>query len=221
VERHFGDIARRPAPPQPDLSEPRPSSERRATKADPLAPLPAVAVGYRVPDPINEIDAFAALLVTGEVLAGGEASRLYQRLVKRDRLATHVFALMGTFGDPFDVRDPTMLQFLAYLPPGTDVAAVVQAIDEEVERTASGLSGGDLSRAVTTMVSDYIARLDPLLERSIFSGVLEQQRRRAEWINDLPGVVDAVTADAAAAAAGEWLAPSSRAVLEVVPGAAS
>jgi hypothetical protein len=60
-----------------------------------------------------------------------------------------------------------------------------------------------------------------LLERSIFSGVLEQQRRRAEWINDLPGVVDAVTADAAAAAAGEWLAPSSRAVLEVVPGAAS
>ena len=42
-----------------------------------------------------------------DVLAEGTASRLYQRLVKRDQLATHVGALLGTFGDPFDMRDPT------------------------------------------------------------------------------------------------------------------
>ena len=42
----------------------------------------------------------------------GEGSRLHQRLVKEDRVASHIGGMIGTFGDPFDVRDPTMLQLL-------------------------------------------------------------------------------------------------------------
>ena len=60
----------------------------------------------------------------------GTASRLYQRLVKRDQLATHVGGMLGTFGDPFDMRDPTMLQLLAY-HPGGDIEPLLDALDEE------------------------------------------------------------------------------------------
>jgi predicted Zn-dependent peptidase len=220
VEHHFGDVPRRPAPPLPDLSEPPPRSERRRAKVDPLAPLPALAVGYRVPDPIAQIEDYLAAVVAAEVLAGGEASRLYQRLVKRDRSATHAGAMVGTFGDPLEMRDPTMLQLLAYLPPGGSVDKVLVAVDEEVAGVAGGVDDAELARVVTGMISEYLRQLDNVLDRAIVIGVLEQQRRRPQWVNDLPDAVASVTGRQIAAIVTTWLAGTGRAVLEVVPGAA-
>jgi predicted Zn-dependent peptidase len=219
IERHFAGIRRRRAPGVPDCSEPLPTEERRASMVDPLAPLPAVAVGYRVPDPISALDEYLAVVVAGDVLAGGEASRLYQRLVKRDRTATHAYSMLGTFGDPFDVRDPTMLQLLAYLPPGTSVDRVLAAMDEEVARVAEAVPADEIDRVVTALVSDYFRQLDSVLERAMVIGVLEQQRSRGEWVNELPAALARVTPEGVAAAAGAWLCRPGRAVLEVVPGA--
>ena len=55
VERHFGAVPSRPAPTLPGWWEPPPDSERRAVHDDALAPAPALAVGYRVPDPVDAI----------------------------------------------------------------------------------------------------------------------------------------------------------------------
>ena len=51
VRTHFGDVPRRTVPDRPDFDEPAPTSERRAEHVDPLAPAPAVALGWRVPGP--------------------------------------------------------------------------------------------------------------------------------------------------------------------------
>ena len=219
IVEHFGDLPRRRTPPVPNCSESAPTRERRHAGVDPLAPLPAVAVGYRVPDPIAALDEYLAIVVLSELLAGGEASRLFQRLVKRDRTATHAFGMLGTFGDPFDVRDPTMLQLLAYLPPGTPVKLVLTAIDEEVGRVAEGVGSGEVQRVATGLVSDWFRQLDNVLERAMVIGVLEQQRRRPAMVNELPAALAEVTPEAVATAAGTWLATRGRAVLEVVPGA--
>jgi predicted Zn-dependent peptidase len=221
IKRYFGDLPKRRQPRVPDCWEPAPTRQRRRTAVDPLAPLPAVAVGYRVPDPIAELDDYLAVVVLSELLAGGEASRLFQRLVKRDRTATHAFGMVGTFGDPFDVRDPTMLQLLAYLPPGTPVEVVVAAIDEEVGRLADGVGPAEVERVVTGLVSDWFRQLDNVLERAMVVGVLEQQRGRPTMVNELPAALAEVTPEAVAAGASQWLAVKGRAVLEVVPGAAS
>jgi predicted Zn-dependent peptidase len=127
--------------------------------------------------------------------------------------------MVGTFGDPFDVRDPTMLQLLAYLPPGTPIGVVLTAIDEEVGRVADGVASGEVQRVVTGLVSDWFRQLDNVLERAMVIGVLEQQRRRPAMVNELPGALASVTPEAVAAAAGQWLAVRGRAVLEIVPGA--
>lgn len=220
IESHFGDIAKRRAPKIPDVGEPQPKAERRATKDDPMAPMPAIAVGYRVPDPIKQLDAYLAAIVLVEVLTDGEGSRLHQRLVKNDRIASHVGGLMGTFGDPFDVRDPTMLQLLAYHPGGT-ADQVLAAVDEEVAKVIDeGIAEEELHRVQTTLISAHLRRLDNLLQRSQFMATLEQQRQRAELVNEIPELLAGVEAGAVVKAADDWLRPDRRAVLEVKPGGA-
>ncbi len=217
IESHFGNVPARAAPPVPDCSEPLIDEERRLEKADPMAPVPAIAVGYRVPDPIDDIDRYLATVVLCEILTDGDASRLHQRLVKTEQLASHVGGLLGTFGDPFDVRDPTMLQLLAY-HPGATVDQVLAAIDEEVDAVASGVDGPELERVVTNMASAHLRGLDNLLHRAMVIAPFEQQRGRPELVNELPAALDRVSDDDVAAAAREWLRSDRRAVLSVVPG---
>jgi zinc protease len=221
VERHFGTIPARPVSPPPDCGEPLPTEPRRGVKNDPMAPMPAMAVGYRVPDPIGEFDAFLAAVILVEVLTDGDASRLHQRLVKRDRIATHLGGMVGTFGDPLDVRDPTMLQLLAYHPGGT-IDDVLKAVDEEIDRVANdGVADAELGRVVTSIASSHLRRLDHLLDRTMLLCTLEQQRSRAEIANEFPDRLLNVSRDDLAAAAAEWLRADRRAVLEIVPGAAA
>lgn len=220
IEKHFGDIPARAVPAAPDCSEPVPTRERRGVKTDPMAPMPALAAGYRVPDPIASFDEFLAAVVLVEVLSDGDASRLHQRIVKRDRLASHLAGMVGTFGDPFDVRDPTMLQVLAY-HPGATADQVLAAIDEEVEKVAGGSIGIDeLQRVVVSITSGHLRRLDQLLQRAMTMCTLEQQRGRAELCNEIPDLLASVTPEAVSTVAARWMRPDARAVLEVVPGGA-
>ncbi len=220
IERHFGGIAPRPVPPPPDLHEPVPRDERRGRKIDRLAPMPATAVGYRLPDPIAEPGEFLATVVLSEVLAGGEASRLYQRLVKEDRLAADVGAAVGAFGDPYEMRDPTSLQILMW-HPGSTADEVLDVIDEEVDRLIEDLGGDEIDRVVTSMVSGHLRHLDNVLQRAMEIGMLEQQRGRAELVNELPTLLSDVTSSAVAGAAKRWIRGTGRAVLEVLPGDAA
>jgi len=220
VQRHFGPLPARPVPPPVSFGEPVPTEERRGVEHDPLAPLGAVAVAYRVPDPVNQLEDYLAAAVLAELLAEGTASRLHQRLVKREQLATRVGGLLGTFGDPFDMRDPTMLQLVAFHPPGA-VDPLLAALDEEVAAVAAGAAtDGEVDRVVTTMTAQILRSLDDIMNRALAAGVAEQQRDRAELVSELPGLLAAVTADDITGVAGRWLQPDSRAVLEVVPGAA-
>jgi zinc protease len=220
VEKHFASIPAGVVPRLPDLSEPPPPGERRVEMVDALAPRPALAVGYRVPDPIEDIDDYLAVVVLGALLAGGgEASRLYQRLVKTDRTVSHMSGYVGTFGNPFEVRDPTMLQIVAYLQTD-DVDAVLRAVDAEVEALTDDLLPDEVERVTQAMRSSYLADIDEFTERAMFLAVLEQQRSSPELLNTLPDKAAAVTASAVRRAAERWLLPAKRAVLELQPGAA-
>ena len=220
VERHFGPLPPRAVPPPVSFGEPVPTEERRGVHHDPLAPLAAVAVAYRVPDPVNEVEDYLAAAVLTELLAEGTASRLHQRLVKGDRLATHVGGMLGTFGDPFDMRDPTMLQLLAYHPPG-DVDRLLAALDEEVAAVADGGATDDeVDRVVTTMTAQSLRSLDDIMNRALAAAVAEQQRSRAELASELPARLSACShrlatrvmssAVTAASRAGSSLTSSAR-----------
>ena len=221
VEKHFGSIPAGTVPRLPDLSEPLLGGEVRHEMVDALAPRPALALGYRVPDPIGDLDEYLAVVVLSALLAGGgEASRLYQRLVKVDRTVSHMSGYVGTFGNPFEVRDPTMLQIVSYLQTD-DIDSVLRAVDAEVEALVDDLLPDEVERVTKAMQSSYLADIDDFSERAMFLAVLEQQRAVPELLNTLPEKAAAVTAPAVRRAAERWLLPGNRAVLELQPGQGS
>lgn len=218
VEKHFASIPAGPVPERPSFAEPAPQGEVRAVTYDRLAPTPALAIGYRVPDPIDQLDDYLATVVLAAVLAGGsEASRLHKRLVKVDRTVSHIGGYVGTFGNPFEVRDPTMMQLVGYLQTD-DVDGVLSSIDGELSALVDDLLADEVARVVQAMRSGYLADVDEFTERAMFIAVLEQQRSVPELVNDLPERAAAVTAPAVRRAAERWLLPGNRAVLELRPG---
>ena len=221
VEKHFGDIRKRRAPKRPSFAEPPLTAERRETHTDPHAPIPAVAIGYRVPDPVSQLDELLAVLMLTEVLTDGDASRLQRRLVQQDRLVTDIEAYVGEFGDPFDERDPTALTISAHYPSTTELDTVLSAVDEELSKVADdGLARGELDRVRTRLASVLVRDLDAVLSRTLEIAKYELVHGRAELISELPERLAAVTAEDVQRAAAT-LRPDNRAVLELIAGGAA
>jgi len=219
IERHFGDVPARPKPALPDFAEPDLDGERRESYTDRLAPLPAVASAWRIPDPIGKFDDYLPYVVLAEVLTDGDASRLVERLVQRDRTVTSVGGYIGFMGDEYQVRNPTAMLLQAHMPPGGDAEKVLRTIDEELDRLATGgLTPGELARTQARMATHLLRDTDAVLGRCLPMAVLELQRGRPEMLNDLPRLVGEVT-EAQIVAAAATLRPERRATIEVVPGA--
>src|SRR5439155_15407868 len=167
IERHFGDIEKRPAPPTVDAAEPVPGAERRVVHTDPHAPQPAVALAYRVPDPISEFDDYVATVLLSSILVDGEAARLYQRLVKEDRIASHINGNVGLAAGTFEVRGPSMLHLASWYPGKPDADRILRAIDDEIARVADGIESEELDRFRSAYVADYLGSIDALSQRGV------------------------------------------------------
>lgn len=220
IDTHFGPIKKRRPPKRPSFGEPKLTAERRSTHHDAHAPIPALAIGYRVPDPVRELDKHLAGVLLAEVLSDGDASRLQQRLVHRDALVTDVGAYVGQFGDPFDERDPTAMTITAHYPDAGALDAILRAIDEELARIAEdGLDPGELDRVRTRLVSVLFRELDAVMSRTLDLAKFELIYGRAELIAELPARFAAVT-DADVRTAAAELLPDRRAVVELIAGGA-
>jgi predicted Zn-dependent peptidase len=126
IEKYFGDIPSQPAPPEPDVTEPEQKGERRKTLEDSFARLPRVDIIHKIP-PANTPDWYA-LDVLGEVLASGQSSRLYQKLVKEEQVA------VAAAGGVFMLRGPSILLLLALARPDKEMAEIEKLVYEEIER---------------------------------------------------------------------------------------
>jgi zinc protease len=217
IEKHFGDIPRRSTPPRPSFAEPQPTEERRSEVVDQHAPTPAVALGWRVPDP-SDLDGYLPHVVLADLLARGDASRLRQRLVHTDRLVSDVSAHLGMMEDPFDVRDPTLMIVEAYHSGDVASDSVAAAVDEELARLASdGLEEGELARVQARLAASVMTRNDFILGRTLLMASFEQQRNDPALVGALPARLTAVTEEQVVRAAAQ-LQPDRRARLDLVPG---
>ncbi|MCD4690272.1 insulinase family protein [bacterium] len=89
---------------------------------------PRVAVGFRTPEATHDDSGALELLAT--LLAAGRSSRLYDRLVRKDRLATEISCLRLL------QREPGLLAVSAALHPGTSPSLVESAMLEVLDGIA-------------------------------------------------------------------------------------
>ncbi|GAB3284870.1 M16 family metallopeptidase [Parasphingorhabdus pacifica] len=217
VHKHFGDVPAREVRPRPSFAEPFPTEQVTSRQTDPHAPLPAVALGYRLPDPVGELDAYLANVVLATVLTDGDASRLQQRMVYQDPLVVDVHAGAGLMGAPLDARDPDTFTLTAIHTPEVGVERVVGAVDEELEKLAAdGPSAEELGRVTSRWSAGLYREHDRLISRTLDLGSAELLHGRAELISELPQRVAEITAKDVSAAA-EALRADARAVLEIEP----
>ncbi|MGH8795144.1 MAG: M16 family metallopeptidase [Stackebrandtia sp.] len=220
VDRHFSDVPPRDAPEHPDIGEPDLVAERRSSYTDPRAPLPAVAAAWRVPDPVRNLSEYLPYVVLAELLTDGDASRLVERLIQKDRIATSLGGYIGFMGEPFAVRDPSALVFQSHLPPGGDVDVVLDAVDEELSRLAEdGVSDGELARVKARIATHILREDDSAINRVLRLGTASALHGDADVARRLPRQLGEVTEEQITIAAAS-LTPSRRAVVEVIAGGA-
>jgi len=220
VEKYFGAIPARPVPPRPEVGEAPNTKERTLSETDALANVPAVAVGWKLPGRGTKDEAPAAVL--GTLLAGGEASRLYQGLVKGKEILLGIEGGVGwPLGDPWTNDGPTLLTLFGLYKPDTTAKAVVAAIDEEIAKVVKGdVSAAELERTKTKMVSDLYGELELPLNRSVALCLAQLFEGNAASVNDLPRRIDAVTVADLARVASTYLVPANRTVVNRRPAAA-
>jgi zinc protease len=204
VRGYFGDIPALPPVARPGKWIPRHAENRRIVLQDrvPQARLYRAWTG-----PEWGSDASRQLSLAAAVLAGDKNSRLYQRLVYRDRLATDV--ALGVV--PLEIAGISYLT--ASAAPGVELAAIEAAIDEELAAFArKGPTAREIERVTAQyragflrsieQVGGYGGKAGTLAEGMVFGG------RPDAWKDDLAALDAARPADLRAAAA-EWLGEGS------------
>ena len=217
AEKYFGAIPERAVPPRPDVSEPPQTAERRFTEDDKLARVPALAVGYRMP-PRTSHEAVVGALV-GELLHNGQASLLYQSLVKEKKVALSVDGgLNWPLGNPFEYNGPTlMISFIVY-PPNATEDKVLSAYDSVIHDLAEhGASASELERIRAKMRSDWYSQLEiPIFRASALSHATLFDGN-PDRVNEIPDELAKVTSDEVKAFARKYLVPADRTIIDRVP----
>ncbi|MFJ9952012.1 M16 family metallopeptidase [Kitasatospora sp. NPDC091207] len=212
VEKYFGSIPGHDGK-QPPRDGTLPETFGREIREHIREDVPsrALMAAYRLPhDGTREADA-ADLALT--ILGSGESSRLYNRLVRRDRTAVAAgFGLLRLAGAPS----------LGWLDVKTSGDATIEqidaAVDEELARfAAEGPTAAELERAQAQIEREWLDRLTTV------SGRADELCRYAVLFGDpkllgsaLSKVLD-VTAEEVQAVAQARLHPRNRAVLVYEP----
>ncbi|MEI4278183.1 pitrilysin family protein [Klenkia terrae] len=215
VRRYFDAVPHRAAPPTPYTGEASPTGPRHGVVVDALAPAPAVAIAWRVPDPVADLDTYLGTVLLSELLSEGDASRLELRLVHRDHLAVAQSSYVGLFGDPFDVRDATTLTTQVHHSADVTPQRVLDAVHEEIDKVAQdGVGAAELARVQARTSAQLLRGADGVLGRTLGFASAELIHGRAELAGELAARLAAVTPEAVQHAA-RGLVPDTAAVLEL------
>ncbi len=221
VKKYFGDIPASDNLRFPDIAEARQEAEKRLEKTDALAPRPAVAWAYHVPE--RGTPEWYAMLVIDAILTNGDDSRLHQKMVQEKGFASGVpGGVNWPLGNAYNYNGPMLWQaFLVHDQKHTadEITAELDAIVADLQTNL--VSKEEFDRAMTKMRSNLydtagdgnrIGLADLLAVFALFD---DDPSR----INRLEDEFDAVTPELIRETAKEYLRPTNRSVVVLKPGA--
>jgi zinc protease len=221
IAEYFTKIPPATLPARPDLTEPRQTAERRVTRVDSLATRPAIGIGYHVPERFTpEWYAFGLL---DQLLAQGRDSRFYQELVQKRGLTGGIDAGINFgLGSQFDYQGPMLYEIQAFHDADKSQEAMVAGFDAAIEplRTTP-VDQATLDRAIVKLRSSLYAEMEQFagFGRANLIAAFALFDDDPERINQLEKGFAQVTPALLMRTAQEYLRPTNRTIVFIVPAA--
>ena len=218
VEKYFGPIKPADVPPQPDLTEPRQETEKRITKTDPLAPRPALAIGYHMPD--RNTPEYYAMGLIEQMLIEGDDSLLYKELVQKRGLTDSIEGGINMLGNMFDYNGPMLLAADVRYDPSSKPDDVLKAIDAAIDPLCEKpVDAQLLERSKVKLRSSMYGAMGQfggfgLMDMLASFALFDDDPAR---VNTLDEKFEQVTPELILKTAKEYLRPGNRTVIDLQP----
>ena len=222
IEKYFGSVPTANVPPMPDIREPRQEKEKRVSRPDTLARRPALAFAYHMPE--RSSPEYYAMGLINQLLLQGDDSLLRQELVKRRGYTSAVSGGINLLGNMFNYQGPMLWTVSLFHDTNVPADQIVSAADTVIERVrTTPIDQLTLDRLLLKMRSNLydttesffgFGRADLLATFALFDD-------NPARINSLEAEFRKVTPELIRRTAQEYLRPTNRTVLTVVPAAAN
>ena len=218
VEKYFGPIKAADVPAQPDLTEPRQEKEKVIKKTDALAPRPALAIGYHMPD--RNTPEYYAMGLIEQMLIEGDDALLYKELVQKRGITDSVEGAINALGTMFNYNGPMLLFADVRYDPSTKADEVLKAMDAAIDPLREKpVDAQLLERAKVKLRSSMYDSMGQfggfgLMDMLASFALFDDDPAR---INTLDAKFEQVTPDLVQKTAKEYLRPDNRTVIELEP----
>jgi predicted Zn-dependent peptidase len=220
VRRYFGDIPSGPAITPPDIREPRQTAEKRATREDRLAPRPALAIGWKMPD--RNTPEYWAMGILDQILLQGRDSRLHLSLVQRAGVTSGVGGGINLLGNMFNYNGPMLYTVSMIHDANRSADSILAMIDTEVRALQDApVDAATLQRARVKFRSQLYNTLGSQFGRADLLASFALFDDDPARINRLEDELARVTPELLQRTAREVLRSTNRTILTVTPGAAA
>jgi zinc protease len=210
IRKYFESIPAQPAPPAPNVAEPEQKAERRKTLEDAFARAPRLDIVFKIPQ--GNTPDYYALSVLGQVLSGGQSSRLYQKLVREKELA------VSAFGGAQERRGPSLFSVVVTAQPGKDLAEIERLVYEELERLKNEpVADWELDKVRLSLRNGRAQGLQSSLSRAVQLGQYAVYYNEPNLINTYESKIRAVTKADIQRVARRYFRETNRTVITTVP----
>ena len=156
AKKYYGDIPAGPSPKFADPREPEQKEERRGHVVEKFGTLPAIAIGYTMPQ--RRTEDWHAMALLDQALHGGRAGRIYRELVLEKQIAVEAD---GGIDDLFGYNGPTQMVTRLLHKPEYSSEATLAAFDAVIrEVQEKGIAAQELEQLKVKWRSDYYATLE-------------------------------------------------------------
>jgi len=174
IRKYWGDMPTVDKPFPPKTIEPEQIGERKMVINEKSQPI--LLIGYHKPEQKHKDEAVIGLL--SSILADGRTSRLYERLVKKDKSAVYTFAFPGFPGSKY----PGLILVGGVPAKGKTSSEIESVVLEEIEKLKNEkVSIEELNKVKTQARANLIRGLDSNLGMAI--NLAQYQVNTGDWRN--------------------------------------
>ena len=156
AEKYFADIPKGAAPPFPNPAEPPQKEERRGNVEEKFGTLPAMAIGYVMPQ--RKTPEWYAMALLDQALHGGRAGRIHRELVLEKQVAVEAD---GGIDDIFGYNGPTQMTTRILHKPEYSSEKTLAEFDTVIKEVQEqGISEDELQQLKVKWRSDYYSTLE-------------------------------------------------------------